>query len=408
MGRVTSSLREAEWITHRTVVAWGRVLLLEEGLLLLFLALWQHGVWHQVAQPATSDFVSFYAAGQLALAGTPALAYDQAAHALAEQLALGRAEPLGEGYQYFFYPPVFLFVCAGLAMLPYVVANAGFQVLTIALFLAAMRGVLQERGWAWVAPVLAFPAAVWTVGVGQNAFLTAALFGGFTLMLDRRPLTAGVLLGLLCYKPHFGLLAPFALVAGRRRAAFAAAAATVSALVGLSVLTFGWGTWQAYLAAVVASADVYASGRIDFAGMVTVFGGARLLGLSAACAMAIQAAFAFVMAGLVLLVWRRGPAGPAHAAALVAATLLAAPMALLYDDLLLVVAMGWLARAGRKDGFLPWEKLALVCLYPMALLTWTIGTAWHIPLGPVLSAIVLSLALRRLWRPPARPACGAT
>ncbi|MGI4952831.1 MAG: hypothetical protein ACRYGM_13605, partial [Janthinobacterium lividum] len=39
------------------------------------------------AAPISIDFVSFYAAGALANAGTPALAYDQAAHRLAEAAA---------------------------------------------------------------------------------------------------------------------------------------------------------------------------------------------------------------------------------------------------------------------------------------------------------------------------------
>jgi alpha-1,2-mannosyltransferase len=40
----------------------------------------------------------------------------------------------------------------------------------------------------------------WTLGLGQNAFLTAALFRGFTLPVDRRPASSGVALGMICYK----------------------------------------------------------------------------------------------------------------------------------------------------------------------------------------------------------------
>ena len=150
--------------------------------------------------------------------------------------------------------------------------------MTLAIFLLAMRAVLEARGWRWVIPVLAFPAVFWNIGLGQNAFLTATLFAGFTLLLDRRPVTAGLLLGALCYKPHFGLLAPIALAAGRRWHAFFAAAAGVAALIGLSVLAFGWDTWQAYFHAFAASDGVYTSGRIQFAGMVTPLGGMLLLG----------------------------------------------------------------------------------------------------------------------------------
>jgi hypothetical protein len=50
---------------------------------------------------------------------------------------------------------------------------------------------------------------------GQNNTWTAALFGGGLSLLERRPLLAGGLLGLLIYKPQFGLLIPVALLAGR-------------------------------------------------------------------------------------------------------------------------------------------------------------------------------------------------
>jgi hypothetical protein len=72
--RILDTLRSADWLTSDRVVAWSIVLLIEESLIVLFLALWQHGVFVAVHNPPSSDFVSFYAAGKLALAGTPALA----------------------------------------------------------------------------------------------------------------------------------------------------------------------------------------------------------------------------------------------------------------------------------------------------------------------------------------------
>ena len=112
--RLIDQLRQADWLTRDRVIAWGFVLFIEELLLLAFLALWQHGVFVPVQSPPASDFVSFYAAGKLALAGTPQLAYDQAAHYLAQQQATDPSSP----HQYFFYPPVYLILCAGLASMP--------------------------------------------------------------------------------------------------------------------------------------------------------------------------------------------------------------------------------------------------------------------------------------------------
>ncbi len=391
--RLLDSLRTADWLTPDRVVAWSIVLLIEEALIAGFLALWQHGVFVAVHNPPSSDFVSFYAAGKLALAGTPALAYDQVAHHLAEQ----QATFAGAGYQYFFYPPVFLLLCAALATLPYFVAYALFQAATLVPFILVMRAVLRAGDWRWLPALLAFPAVFWTLGVGQNAFLTAALFGGFTLLIDSRPASAGMLLGLLCYKPHFGLLAPIALAAGRRWKAFGAALATVAALVGLSILLFGWATWQAYLHAFASSSRVYQSGAIDFAGIETPFGAARLLGFPPGAAYGLQLCSTLAMAGLTLLIWQRRMSQPLRCASLLAATLLAVPLALLYDKLLLLVAIGWLLREAHAHGFLPWEKLVLLLAWPASLVTWVVGAGLHVPLGPAISGAVLMLCIRRVW-----------
>jgi hypothetical protein len=76
----------------------------------LFLVAGTHGLIVPLAGPTSTDFVSFYAAGALADAGTPELAYDQAAHDAAEQ----RATAAGVEYRFFYYPPVFLLLCAAL------------------------------------------------------------------------------------------------------------------------------------------------------------------------------------------------------------------------------------------------------------------------------------------------------
>lgn len=392
MPRLISLLRDLRWLTRERVTAWGIVLLVEESLLVLFAALWLHGAFVEIKTPSSSDFVSFYAAGKLALAGTPALAYDQVAHHLAEQ----QATMAGIPYMLFIYPPVFLFLCAGLARLPYFVAFALFQVVTLTMFLAVMRGVLREKGWAWIPPLLAFPAVFWTIGLGQNAFLTAALLGGFTLLIDARPVLAGVLLGMVCYKPHFALLTPVALVAGQHWRALWAASITMTILVGSSIVLFGWETWEAYFAAFAGSREIYASGQIAFAGMVTPFSFVRLLGFDSGYAYAVQIIVTIAMAGLVAFIWHRGVLRPIRCASLLAATLLAVPLALIYDMLLALVAIGWLVREASEHGFLPWEKIMLLATYPMSLMIWTVGSVWNVSLGPVITLTILSLCVRRV------------
>ncbi|MEA2741610.1 MAG: hypothetical protein QOH05_4917 [Acetobacteraceae bacterium] len=393
MSRLIAVLRQPDWLTRERAAAWSTVLFLQLVLLVVFIRLWLDGFLGDIASTTSNDFVSFYAAGKLTLAGTPALAYDQAAHYLAEQ----KATTPGVPYILFFYPPVFLLLCAALAKLPYMVAYLLFQAVTLGLFMGVMRSILREKGVAWIPPLLAFPAVLWTIGLGQNAFLTAALFGAFTLLIDRRPARAGLLIGLLCYKPHFGLLVPVALVAGQHWRALLTASLTVAALTAASIVVLGWETWQAYIPALGGSGAIYASGHIAFAGMVTPFAAALMLGLAVPYAYIAQAIVTLCMVVLTALVWRGGAASPPRGAGLLAATLLAIPLALVYDELLLLVAIAWLVREGRAHGFLPWEKISLLATYPLSLVTWTLGRTWHVPLGPVIGLIVLFWCLRRVW-----------
>jgi len=241
----------------------------------------------------------------------------------------------------------------------------------------------------------------WAVGLGQNAFLTAALFGLGTLLIDDRPLLAGVAFGLLCYKPHFGLLVPVALFAGRRWSAFLAAAATVAVAAVVSIGLFGWTTWRDYLTALFGSHAVYESGRIILASFVTPFGAARLIGVPPGIAYAAQAAVTLIGAACVFRVWRSNASLPIRSGVLVAATLLSVPVALLYDLVLITIAIAWLVSLAREGRFHRWEKLTLVGVYLIPLVSLPLGAELHVPIGPFAAMAVLALCLARLGdRPP--------
>ena len=387
-------LSRADWLDRDRIIAWGGMLLAFETLFLGFMVLWHHDVFVPVDPPSSTDFVSFYGAGKLALAGTPALVYNQIAHAAAEVAATSPGIP----YQFFFYPPVYLFWCIPLALPSFMTGFVLFQAVTLGAWLLVMGRILCSPGWAWCVPMLAYPAAFWTLGVGQNAFLTAALLGGMTLLLDKRPIGAGVLLGMLCYKPHLALLAPAALAAGGRWRTFGAAAVTLAACVGLSVALFGVDTWRAYLNALAGSQAVYESGQIDLAAFVTPYGAARVLGAGARAAQVLQAVASVLVAITVGWIWRRDRGPAERSAALAAGTLLSVPLALIYELTLLTVAIAWLVRAGRATGFLPWEKLVMLFCFLVPLVSRHLGQATHIPIAPLAPAALLALCLVRTLR----------
>jgi hypothetical protein len=387
-------LSRAPWLDRRRVIGWSVVLLIAELLAFGFLTAWTHGVFTPINPPVTTDFASFYAAGKLALAGSPALAYDQPAHHAAEMAATAP----GIEYQFFFYPPVYLLLCAPLALLPYLASFVLFETATLVLWLIVARRILDARGWTWCLPVLAYPAVFWTIGLGQNALLTASLLGALTLLIDTRPGVAGLLLALLCYKPHLGLLAPIALAAGGYWRTLGVAALGVLAIGALSVAMFGLEPWRAYLGALAGARAVYETGRTDFAGYVTVFGAARLLGLAAPVGYALQLATTIVAATIVVWIWRRDADPARRGAALAAGILLVVPLALLYDLMIAAVAILWLVRAAFRDGFQPWEKLLLAFCFVMPLGCRYVGEGLGIPLAPLAPLTLLALAMARSVR----------
>ena len=199
----------------------------------------------------------------------------------------------------------------------------------------------------------------------------------------------------MCYKPHLALLAPVALVAGGYWRTFAAAATTVAALVGLSVALFGLDTWHDYLVALAGSSAVYETGKVDLAGFITPYGAARVLGAGAVAAQILQAVISLLVVTVVGWIWRLDPGPAERSAALAAGILLSVPLALIYDLMLLTVAIAWLVRAGRGTGFLPWEKSALLFCFLVPLVSRHLAHATHIPLGPLAPAALLALCLMR-------------
>jgi len=392
--REASLRRLGDLFDRRRITLYCRVLLGAELLVSLFLVAGSYGLIVPLKKPNTTDFASFYAAGALVDAGTPALVYNQARHHAAEE----RATEDGVEYNFFNYPPIFLLLCAVLGRLPYLIAFITFEITTLVLYLLVAREIHGEEGWAALLPIVAFPAVFWNFGFGQNAFLTAALFGAGTLFVERRPLLAGALFGALCYKPQFGLLLPIALVAGGYWRVFATAFTSALALCLLSFVLFGSETWRDFISAAAASTTSYASGHIPFSGYINPFGAVRLLGGTPTIAFAVQASVIVAAAVLVAFVWRRDLALPIKAATLASATLVAAPLAMFYDLLLAAVAALWLLRGNGKDRLRDWEKIALAALFLLSLSPRTLAENTGLPIGPsialALTAIIAAQALR--------------
>ncbi len=339
-----------------------------------------------------TDFVNVWAAGRLVLGGHAAAAYDWPTHKLAEDSALGHAF---DGYYGWHYPPPFLFVAAALAFLPYTFAFLVWTAGTFLTYLAAIRAIVGDRiGYLLAA---AFPPALANFFVGQNGFLSAALFGGTLILIERRQsILAGVVLGLLSYKPHLGLLFPIALVAGGQWRVIAAASVVACLMAAASWLAFGGESWLAFLGNVSQSSQaVFAGGKADWSKLQTAFGLVRTLGGSEALAWTAQAVVAVTAAAVVAYVWRSRAPYEIKAAALGTGALLATPYLYTYDLAVLAVPLAFLFRLGRTRGFLA-NELAAIGIACLLILSFILPFV-KVQVGLVAAVVVAVLIARRAW-----------
>lgn len=339
-------------------------------------------------RPIANDFVNVYAAGQLARDGNAASAYDWTLHRAAEVRAIGHDF---DGYYGWHYPPPAFFFAAALATLPNLAAAIVWLITTLAVYVAAIGGILSRTGILFA---LGFPAAIWNVTAGQNGFLTAAMIGGTLGLLRRRPVLAGICLGLLTYKPQFGVLFPFVLIADRQWLTIASAAITAIVLAALSWLAFGSASWAAFVHwAPLSSHALIDEGALNWYRVQSVFALVRAHGGSETLAWIIQAIVSLTLAVGLIWLWRSRVAFDLKAAALAAGTLLATPYLFMYDIVVLAVTVAFLLRFALARDFLSRMEIAALAVAGVLILIYPYVET-HV--GLAAAVIVMALVLGRV------------
>jgi alpha-1,2-mannosyltransferase len=343
------------------------------------------------------DFLVFQAAARAWLEGQGTLIYNSDALTAFQNALFADRLPGEVRFRPFFYPPTWL-----LMLLPFATLAVGHA---YALFLAgtvALATVFEGRhDWpGWLA-ILVSPAAVWVALTGQNTFLSLALFYGGLRLLDRAPAAAGILLGLLAYKPQLWLLVPLALIAARQWRALAWMLGTVIALALASLAVFGPDLWHAFFDAAreAGSARIVDEmlSRVSTQ-IVSPFAAGYMLGLPRSVAGAMQAVAAVLAIASVWLAFRGHPSSVARTAVLATATFLVSPYTLNYDLLLLMPAAVGLFRQGVEKGFYPGERLIHLLLWLMPLAGMVLSR-FGLPVVPLVILLFGAVAWARLTAP---------
>jgi alpha-1,2-mannosyltransferase len=413
MDRVRQAMRSGAWLTRERIRMVAVAVLFASVAGFLYLVVTATGGVDLQGRPIGTDFSNVYAAGTYVLEGNFQAPFDSVQQFAREQAIFGEATQ----FYGWHYPPYFLFVAAALAWMPYGLALFVWQAITLGLYLLAIRAILKafapeggaSRDPLWLLLALAFPAVLINVGHGHNGFLTAALLGGGLVSLDRRPLIAGILFGLMAYKPQFGLMIPIALAAGGYWRSFAAAAATAVLLTLVTTLVFGVQVWHAFfVGAEFTRTVVLEQGDTGWHKIQSIFSWARMWGAPVPLAYAIQGAATLVIAMASAWLWHGKTPYPLKAAGLCLAAILATPYTLDYDMMVLAPAIAFLAADGMTRGFGPWEKTALAALWLVPLVARTVPQITLIPLGVPAMLAMFVLILRRAGLAPALPMAFST
>lgn len=332
------------------------------------------------------DFCLIWASGRFAAISDPSRIYDYPTFAAAYDIFYRPEEcrPLLQGY---IYPPTYLFFTYLVGLMPYLTAFTVWMAATLALYLAAVYAIVP-RPLALIA-AMAPAAAFKNLQLGYNGFLTAGLFGLSLVFLERRPWLSGIFLGLLTYKPQFGVLFPLVLMASRNSRALASAAATSLAFGATAAFAFGGQTWSAFIASLLH----LNSGFSPQAGIEilldSVYGLVHWAGVDAQLAWALHLAVAAGVVAAVVVVWAKPVPYPLKAAMLCLGSLLVTPYVLRYDLCILSIAVAFLVRDGLSCGFLAGERMVILVCF---------GTLFSIapPTGSIIDAALLALVIRRI------------
>ncbi len=337
------------------------------------------------------DFSNLWAGSKLALDGNVALLFEIEAYRAALRTIFWPELPDQE----WSYPPSILIFGMPLALLPVGVAYGVWTAGTIALLHFSIRPLGLSMPVHLAA--LFSPAVFMNALFGQNGALTAALLIGGLLATSRRPILAGILLGLLTIKPHLGLLIPFCLIASRNWSAFASAVLTASTLVLLTGFLYGFDVWQLFVSETrpLMTAIMEAPYPTSYqANALTVFIMARSLGAGLEMAYLVQGFATALAIGVAFWLWLPSTAVDSRRRALLTATLaiVATPYGYTYDTIPICVALAYAFSADPKPRRL---FMALAWFFPfvahlLILQRMSVGA-----LMPVGVAILLAIPILR-------------
>jgi Glycosyltransferase family 87 len=375
---------EAWFFTERRIRFYGSGVLVAYAIGLVARLYWHDWLFQENGKPLCTDFGTLWVTGIFAGSNDPAGMYADSAWAAAWKSLTGLDGCLlAQGpysYPQNLYPPLLLFFTYPLGFMPYAAAFATWTVATLLLYLVAIY-LIVPRPIAILAALSPFPV-FFNFFLGQNGFLLAGLIGLSLVLMERRPRLSGILLGLLTFKPQFGILFPFALLASRKWRVIGSAIATSVVLIIISAFVFGYQGWSSFIHTLVNRGPNLGM-RLE-----SVYGFLWSAGVGSSIAWTMHLAVAGAVTVVVWWLWARPLPQTLKAAGLCSAAALATPYVHGHDLCILAVAAAFLVTDGLERGFLPGERLIMLFSWIVLFLGFRDFTSGWIPCLALLALVI--------------------
>jgi len=173
---------DMHWLNRKRLLIYPRIILALFLVIGISWVLLSENMVDLKGKPLGYDFITFWAASYVGLAGHAPDAYNISLLFKAENFAV----PASKSVYVWYYSPSFYLTVLPLALLPYLAAYWVFMISTLSGYLLVLRRIVRNDTAMWC--LAAFSGLWLNLFHGQNAFLTAALAGAALLSLERRPI----------------------------------------------------------------------------------------------------------------------------------------------------------------------------------------------------------------------------
>lgn len=153
------------------------------------------------------DFSLFYAAGKMTKEGIASDIYDIMKHHQVIEAILGFDVSF---HLVWLYPPIFLLFIVPFVAMPFRLAATLWVILGSVLYIYTLDKLCENRKVFYIG--LLYPSVLINMKWAQNGFMLVFLLGFALHFIHKDPRISGILFALLCFKPHFALLAIVVLI----------------------------------------------------------------------------------------------------------------------------------------------------------------------------------------------------